>query len=301
MVTKPISQNVTVSAEDGSVRLLVNPDGSINVNTGGGTTADVNLSEVGGAAVALGQAAMAASLPVTIASNQSALPNNITQVGGNTLAADDAAAGTTVPVPVGGIFQTTLPTYTNLDRTQAQFTSRGGLLASVVGVGSTGADAFLNSSTTYFGSEASPGTNPRLLITGGSVFNGTSWDRLRGNTTGAIVIPPQGWSYAAATGGIVNTTTAVTIKGAAGAGIRNYLSGLTLSTDALGAATELAVRDGAGGTVLWRGRLQTTAMNATNIQFPTPLFSTANTLLEVVTLTAVTGGVYVDATGYTAP
>lgn len=31
MVAKPISQNVTVSAEDGSVRLLVNADGSLNV------------------------------------------------------------------------------------------------------------------------------------------------------------------------------------------------------------------------------------------------------------------------------
>jgi hypothetical protein len=33
--------------------------------------------------------------------------------------------------------------------------------------------------------------------------------------------PLSNWNYAAAASGIVNTTTAVTIKAAAGAGIRN--------------------------------------------------------------------------------
>lgn len=41
---------------------------------GGGVSSDVNLADVGGAAVALGQAAMAASIPVVVASDQSTLP-----------------------------------------------------------------------------------------------------------------------------------------------------------------------------------------------------------------------------------
>jgi hypothetical protein len=106
------------------------------------------------------------------------------------------------------------------------------------------------------------------------------------------------WAYAAATSGIVNTTTAVTIKAAAGASVKNYLQALQIDNDALGAVTEIAIRDGAGGTVLWRGRLQTTA-NARAIRFDPPIIGTANTLLEVVTLTAVTGGVWVNAQGYT--
>ncbi|RJT42006.1 hypothetical protein D3227_04830 [Mesorhizobium waimense] len=109
------------------------------------------------------------------------------------------------------------------------------------------------------------------------------------------------WNYAAATGGIVNTAVAVTIKAAAGAGIRNYLKTLTVAHDALGAATELAIRDGAAGTVLWRGKLQTGAVDAAAasvIQFDPPLKGTANTLLEAVTLTAVTGGVFINATGF---
>lgn len=109
------------------------------------------------------------------------------------------------------------------------------------------------------------------------------------------------WQYAAAASGIVNTTTAVTIKAAAGASVRNYITGLSIQTATLGAATELAIRDGAGGTVIWRTQLQTTALPLTNIEFPTPLRGTANTLLEVVTLTAVTGGVYVNVQGFIAP
>lgn len=111
------------------------------------------------------------------------------------------------------------------------------------------------------------------------------------------------WSYAAATGGIVNTTTAVTIKAAAGAGVRNYLKTLMVNHDTLGAATEIAIRDGAGGAVLWRGKLQTAATDISGgagvLAFDPPLKGTANTLLEVVTLTAVTGGVYVNASGFT--
>ena len=116
-------------------------------------------------------------------------------------------------------------------------------------------------------------------------------------------IPENEWQYAAASGGITNTTTAVTLVAAQAAGVRNYLTSLQLSSDALGAATEIAIRDGAGGTVLWRGKIGTAGITGVStIQFSDPLKSTAATLLEVVTLTAsVTGGVYVNAQGYKAP
>lgn len=106
------------------------------------------------------------------------------------------------------------------------------------------------------------------------------------------------WRYAAATGGIVNTTTAVTIA-AAVTGKSNYVNALQIATDTLGNATELAVRDGAGGTVLWRMKLQTTALPALGLYFETPLKGTAGNLLEIVTLSAATGGVFVNAQGFT--
>ena len=107
------------------------------------------------------------------------------------------------------------------------------------------------------------------------------------------------WSYAAAAAGIANTTTAVTIK-AAVAGKRNYVTDLQLSHATLGAATEIAIRDGAGGTVLWRATLGTVANENICVQLATPVFGSVNTLLEVATLTAVTGGVYVNAQGFSA-
>lgn len=114
-------------------------------------------------------------------------------------------------------------------------------------------------------------------------------------------VPELTWNYAAAAGGIVNSATAVPVKGAAGSGVRNYVDALHIAHDALGGATEFAIRDGAAGTVLWRAKLQTPASESSDIHFDPPLRGSANTLLEVVTLTAVTGGVYVNLQGHTGP
>ena len=85
---------------------------------------------------------------------------------------------------------------------------------------------------------------PTPLAVGGYVLNGSgAWDRQRGDVNGIVVqsaLSTATWNYATATGGIVNTTTAVTIKTAAGASVRNYLKNLQISADTLGAATELA-------------------------------------------------------------
>lgn len=126
-------------------------------------------------------------------------------------------------------------------------------------------------------------------------------------TNHSLVVRPyetqaNSWSYAAATSGIVNTTTAVTIKASAGSGIRNCITGVQLTADTLGSATEFAIRDGAGGTVLWRFKLQTTGSTGFSNTFASPVCGTAATLLEIVTLTAsVTGGVYANVQGYVAP
>lgn len=119
---------------------------------------------------------------------------------------------------------------------------------------------------------------------------------------GTVIVADPGtrWSYAAASGGIDNTTTAVTIIAAAGDGIRNYVSSIQIACATLGASTEFAIRDGAGGTVLWRTLLHTTAMPTTSIVFNEPLKGTAATLLEIVTLTAVTGDVMFNAQGFQA-
>ena len=118
----------------------------------------------------------------------------------------------------------------------------------------------------------------------------------------AVTRHSSGWNFASAAGGIVNTTAAVTLKAApADATTRNYITDLQIQSATLGGATELAIRDGAGGTVLWHTQLQTTALPMVAFNFQSPLQGSLGNLLEVVTLTAVTGGVWINAQGYTAP
>lgn len=141
--------------------------------------------------------------------------------------------------------------------------------------------------------------------TPGSTYASTDNQALTQDTTGNLCSSTKkstagAWQSAAGVAGIVNTTTAVTMKAAAGAGLKNTVTACQVASDTLGAATELAIRDGAAGTVIWRGKLQTGPLNVTNIVFDTPLVGTANTLVEVVTLTAVTGGVYVNCQGSTS-
>ena len=149
---------------------------------------------------------------------------------------------------------------------------------------------------------SSPVSGASGLLVGGS--DTSTYRHLLTDTNGAVIVrgwaqAGSTWGYAAAASGIVNTTTAVTIKTAAGAGVRNYVNSCQIATDTLGGETELAIRDGAAGTVLWRTKLQTGPLNPLTVSFGSPLRGTANTLLEVVTLTAVTGGVYVSCQGFT--
>jgi hypothetical protein len=113
-------------------------------------------------------------------------------------------------------------------------------------------------------------------------------------------LPEGGWTYAAAASGIAASTTPVTIKAAAASDMRNYITSIQIQTATLGNATELCVRDGSGGTVLWRTQLQTTALPLTTIVFQNALRGSPGTLLEVVTLSSATGGVYFNAQGYVA-
>ena len=108
-------------------------------------------------------------------------------------------------------------------------------------------------------------------------------------------IPENEWQYAAASGGITNTHD-VALVAAQGAGIKNYLTGLSVA-NANATATEVVVKD--GSTVIWRMYL---AANAPiqSIKFVTPLQSSANSALNVACITTGTQ-TYINAQGYKAP
>jgi len=114
-------------------------------------------------------------------------------------------------------------------------------------------------------------------------------------------IPEDEWVYPAASGGIVNSTAAVTMAPAPGANARNYVTSIQVYAEALANATELVIREGTS-TVYWRIKIPTTGMPPTQFTFENPIRTALNSALTVTTLTASgTGAVYVNAQGYTAP
>ena len=108
-------------------------------------------------------------------------------------------------------------------------------------------------------------------------------------------IPENEWQYAASSGGITNTSDVV-LQAAAGSGIKNYLTGLSVA-NASATASEVVVKD--GSTVIWRTYLAANAPTQ-SIKFITPLQSTANTALNVACITTGTQ-TYINAQGYKAP
>ena len=108
-------------------------------------------------------------------------------------------------------------------------------------------------------------------------------------------IPELEWSYASASGGIVNTTDVV-LAAAAGAGLRRYITSMQLKNISA-TATEVVLKD--GSTVIWRGHASASMATNEEIIFSNPLRTSANAALNVACITTA-AAVYVNAQGYTA-
>lgn len=109
--------------------------------------------------------------------------------------------------------------------------------------------------------------------------------------------PANTWSYAAASGGIVNTT-GVTAKAAGAAGVRNYVTHVDVVNGHATIDTDVQIRDGAAGTVLWRGFAKA-AGGGVSASFDPPLRGTAATLVEVACGTTGTA-TYFNLQGFSA-
>ncbi len=134
-----------------------------------------------------------------------------------------------------------------------------------------------------------------------------NWVPMRLNATGGVtggdgggsglpagqpqVLAP--WSYAAASGGITDTSD-VTLIAAAGAGKSNYLTSLQVCNTS-GTATEVVVKSGA--TILWRCKVGASMIQPTSISFLRPLVSANNTALTAACITGSTA-TYINAQGY---
>jgi hypothetical protein len=95
----------------------------------------------------------------------------------------------------------------------------------------------------------------------------------------------------------IANTTEVTLLLAPGAGLRHYITSITIGNGHATVGTFVVVKDGAGGTAMWTGPAAVNFGGAT-VSFPVPLRQpTLNTALIVQCVT--TGAqVYVSASGY---
>lgn len=145
------------------------------------------------------------------------------QVQGNSAA---GAADTGNPVKVGGRFNTTSPTLTNGQRGDLQLDANGNLEVTLFHSGNqpnaanaTNADAVAVSST----------ANRLGTISFGFVFNGTTWDRQRGNAAGTFVERTQIFSDTATVLAASATLTGVTrdtaaVPGGVGTRFKNFVA-----------------------------------------------------------------------------
>lgn len=101
---------------------------------------------------------------------------------GDTLPATTDAG--TSPIKIGGIYSVTPSTLTDGQRGNLQVGTRGSLNVTLFGADSTNSPTVVNS-----GSDASSNTIGGLTVYARPVvYNGTTWDRARGDTVGAYIV-----------------------------------------------------------------------------------------------------------------
>lgn len=115
------------------------------------------------------------------------------------------------PVKVAGVYNSTLPTFTTGQRGDLQVGSRGALLVQIMSPDTT--------------TSPSSGTNSSDALTASAVglvgrsfgynFNGSTWDRLRGDTNGVYTVSKPVTSGGLTAGRVLTGTTGV-IKASAG-------------------------------------------------------------------------------------
>lgn len=194
-------QRVTLASDStGQVALAA---GSATI---GALTANqsVNQAQVAGVATATGNGVVGTGVQrVAIASDNTAFP---------IIAAGNAASGVADsgnPVKVGGVYNSTKPTYTNGQRGDLQIDTRGNQFAVIRGEDGV-------SSATLTTPTDGLGTFNALWTYGYNVvYNGSTWNFQRGDTTGTYTVNKPATSGGLSSARVLTGTTGV-IKGSAG-------------------------------------------------------------------------------------
>ena len=181
--TGPMIQGAVTTAAPSYTTGTVNPlsldlAGNLRVTLSASTAEqNVNLNQVGGSAIALGQTTMSASLPVTLASNQSALPVTLTST---TITGTVAVTQSTSPWVVSGTVTTTPPANASTNITEWNSIALGSPSAYGTSPGAVnviGVNAFItntptvtaNAGTGIFTVGQATGTNLHTVVDSGSI------------------------------------------------------------------------------------------------------------------------------------
>lgn len=256
----------------------------------------------------------------TIATNTTGLATSANQTNGTQQVQGNIASAATDsgnPVKVAGKLNTTRPTFTDGQRGDLQLDSRGNLGIAIFGAGSTtgaaasasGADAVSNSTA---------GINVYTLP---RVYNGTTWDRATGTTSGAYSLirdaagnarganvtasnelvvrdSNQGAYIIGGTAVLLNTysvhlTTNTTTTPTASTA---YISSITISNEVGGTTSSITIQDKQGTPLKLINGIATTALTTTptviNFQSPVKMVSG----IDIITAGAVaaTVDVWID-------
>jgi hypothetical protein len=181
------------------------------------------------------------------------------------------------PLKTGAIYNTTLPTYTNGQRTETQAGSRGSTNVTILGPNTA------NAVVTGAAGDATADNQVKLhTFSYGAVFNGTTWDRQRGNTVGTSSIPTADVTGGASFLNIAAGQATTVVKASAGT-----LYSIVLNSAATATNTTVIYDNATGaGTVIGRPAV-TTATVPTTLNFGPTGIAFANGLTII---TAVANG-----------
>lgn len=295
-VTQPVSGTVTanLSATDNTVLDNIDTNTDFGQVVGGGTEAtalrvtlandSTGVITVDGTVSVTGVATAANQLPdghnVTVdnASGASAVNiqdggNSITVDNGGTFATQAAQSGTwnitnvsgTVSLPTGAATAANQSTQTTaLQLIDNPIVAHDAAISGSTGVNVIGLNARSAEPTAVASADA---TQALATLLGKQV-------------TVPYAIPASSWSYASPAA--VTDTADDAAKTAAGAGIRNYITGVQVFNGHDTVGTEVVIKD--GSTVIWRGWAEQTGGGA-SARFDPPLRGTANTAVNVANIT----------------
>lgn len=97
----------------------------------------------------------------------------------------------------------------------------------------------------------------------------------------------------------ITDTSAVTLIDPQGAGVRAYITSMTITNSHATVGTVIEISTGGGTVILWRGFVKATGDAPINVVFPTPLRSGDNQAILAAALTTGSN-VFVTASGYKA-